>query len=191
MVLLATPVIMLLLLYRLEYSKAVSDTELDFQESLKKAVKAAAHQVTDRSRAEGDPRIHSNNAHDAFKLMLAENLKLDPVSLTPLEGSPLAAEPIYSLVIYNGDGKYENTGAQAAYQYDFNGSSLSSYPLSGVGFPQQFTVSDFGISYGTGGTFDITMETPGCIAVMKIHLKTITTDISPVRWAAAKVHQKT
>ncbi|WP_207641017.1 hypothetical protein [Desulfofalx alkaliphila] len=182
---------MLLLLFRLDYSRAASDTELDFQESLKKAVKAATHQVTDRSRAEGDPRIHSNNAHEAFTSMLADNLKLNPDSLTPLDGSPLAEAPIYSLIIYNGDGKYESTGAQAVYQYDFDGSNLSSYPLSGVGFPQQFTVSDFGISYGTGGTFDITMETPGCIAVMKIKLKTITTDISPVRWAAAKVHYKT
>lgn len=189
LLLLIIPLLIIVFTSRLEYSNVVTSIELDLQESLKKSIKAAANQVTERSQAEGNPRIHSDQAHEAFKVILADNLKLNPVSLAPMPHSPLASPPAYSLVVYNGDNAYGATGARAAYQYEYDGSSLSSYPLSDTGFPQRFTVSESGISYGTGGTFDVVFETPGCVVVLSAELKTITgKTVRPVRWASSSLH---
>jgi len=191
LLLLIAPLILSMIMWRMDYSQAVTHTEIDFNESLKKAVKAAANQVTERSQAEGDPRISSDRAHAAFRAILADNLKLDPVSMAPLSSSPLKAPMRYSLIVYNGDGNYAASGARAAYQYDFDGSTLSSYPLSGLGFPQHFTVSDFNIAYGGGGTFDVILDAPGCVSIAEVNLKTITeTPAKPVRWASAKIHNR-
>ncbi|MTI82364.1 MAG: hypothetical protein FH756_00385 [Firmicutes bacterium] len=185
------PLILSLILWRMDYSQAVTHTEIDFTEGLKKAVKAAANQVTERSQAEGDPRIDSDRAHAAFRAILADNLKLDSGSMAPINNSPLKSPVKYTLVVYNGDDNYIASGAKAVYQYDFDGNTLSSYPLSGSGFPQQFTVTDSGIAYGTGGTFDVVLDAPGCVAVAEVDLKTITdTPAKPVRWASTKIHNR-
>ena len=187
--LLVSIMLVLITVNRIEYNQAVTHIEVDLQETLKKAVKAAAGQVSEKSQANGDPRIESERANEAFRLILAKNLKLNPITLQPQPRSPLTEAPDYKLLVYNGDDAYVATGARAAYLYDFSGGTLSSYPLSGFGFPKQFAVSDFDINYGAGGAFEITFTTPGCIAVLQAGIKSVTgNEIRPVRWAPAAIH---
>lgn len=176
-----------LAVWRVDFGSLVTHAEADFEEGLKRAVKAAAGQVGERSQAEGDPHIVAERAHAAFRKVLADNLALDPATLYPLADSPLAGAPAYSLLIYNGDDEYAAEGCYSAYRYDADGETLSSYPVAGCGRPQSFAVFDLDIAPGSGGVFDVTLDAPGCVAVVKVPLRAQEGDVEVVRWASAKV----
>ncbi|MBO8128261.1 MAG: hypothetical protein H0Z39_03555 [Peptococcaceae bacterium] len=187
--LLVMPLVLAFWVYNFQH-KVLSISAGHVQSALKQAVEAGAGQVTEGSQARGDPRIGTNQAHTAFRAMLAANLKLNPVTLTPEKDSPLASAPSYSFIVYNGDGTLAFTGAQPAYRYDFDGVTLSSYPISGMGFPQTFAISENDIAYGTGGIYQVELDEPGCVALINAGLKGFVRTESPVivRWASAEVH---
>lgn len=83
-------------------------SHLRAQNALDRAVKAAVMKgVTLSSLANDAPYIDSTQAQAAFKVALAENLHLDPVTLAPLDSSGLVAEaPAVQLLVYNGPFPY-------------------------------------------------------------------------------------
>lgn len=178
-----------MMIWRLDLSATVTHTNVDLQEALDRAVKAAAAQVSDRSQAEGNPHIVTAQAHETFRKVLADNLVLSEVTLEPFEGSPLAAAPAYSFVVYNGDEAYAAHGSQGAYRYDFDGRSLSSYPVVGYGVPQCFAVRDLGTDVGAGGVFNVTLDAPGCVVVARAPIKTSQGPVEVIRWASAEIKE--
>lgn len=190
--LVVTVLLLMLLLsaavWQLDLGTAITHTELDLQEAVEQAVRSATNQVTDESQAKGSPRIHTEDAHAAFRLFLAERLALDPTQMSPRQGSPVAGRASYILIVYNGDDFGVHGGAQPAYQYEFDSDNFTSYPLSDLGMPKQFAITEDGIAYGAGGTFDVTLDTPGCIALVKASLRSPaggTVDVT--RWASAVI----
>ncbi|MHB1126953.1 MAG: hypothetical protein ACYC2T_08350 [Bacillota bacterium] len=188
------PVLLTAMLFLIAQTQAVTGADIDLQEGLNSAVKAAAMQVTLDSQAAGTPHINTANAHTAFKYELARNLGLNPTTLVPLPGSMVAEAPDYALVVYNGDGDFVGSGARTAYKYSFQGGLLSSGDLIASGFPQTFSVTDNNISLGTGGSVTVTLgsaveKRPGVLAVVKEKQARIMGkyDMYITRWAAAKV----
>jgi len=169
-----------------EMAHTVGAADIDAQEALTVAVKAAAGCVDELSQASGEPRIDAELAREAFRKALAENLGLDS-ELNPLENSSYKSPPPYKLLIYNGDSKY---GVTRAVLYSFDGTSETYYyGVPGSGFPQEFSVSSGSITAGPGGDFTVKLKSPGVIAVIEIEAEQILGDVPVVieRWASARV----
>jgi hypothetical protein len=81
----------------------VGATGVDIQGAVQRAAKAAVLAgITPESYAAADPRIDPNAALAAARRSLAENLRLDPATLQPREGSWFVDAPQVSLAIANG-----------------------------------------------------------------------------------------
>jgi hypothetical protein len=163
--------------------------DVDLQEALAFAAKAAAGQVAPASQASGTPRVHCARAHAAFRDALARNLGLDPATLAPLSGSQYAAVR-YRLVVYNGLDDYAWEGALGARMYQFDGSgpgTEAGFPYSG--FPAKFAVTGSGVSWGPGGIFTVTLESPGVVVWGEARARRVLGqgDITSQRWAAARI----
>lgn len=169
--------------------QSVTVSDVDLQEAVACAVKAAAMSVSAESQAEGKPRIRSASAHAAFRDALARNMGLDSASLAPLPGSMYANVPRYWLVVYNGYDDYASDGAAGARLYYFNGSAVSESGLSYAGFPASFAVSGSGIVSGPGGTFTVELRSPGVVALVEAEAKKIVGEvpIKAQRWASARI----
>ncbi|MDK2816249.1 MAG: hypothetical protein PWR22_878 [Moorella sp. (in: firmicutes)] len=183
------PVLMLAMAYLADYTQATTESDIDVQRALEMAVRAAAMQVTPDSQANGQPRINTAAAHAVFRRKLAENLGLDPNTLTPLKGSAMKTRPDYVLVVYNGDDAYAAGGAQAAYKYVFSGGSLGGGVMAAAGFPYIFGITSSDVLPSGGGTLQTSLDMPGVVAVINTSVNKILgkTSITPVRWAAAKI----
>lgn len=188
-VLITAPLLLTALVSASGIYTAVYTADVDAQEALAFAVKAAAMQVLPAAQAAGDRHISSSGAHAAFRAALAANMGLDPSTLQPLSGSPYASAPKYWLVVYNGDDTYSAQGALGARLYSFNGSAVteSAFPYSG--FPACFAVSDSGIVSGSGGTRTVRLETQGAVALIEVTARRVLGEgtITSKRWAAARV----
>lgn len=104
--LIAVPALIIVLAFSYELTE-LSHTAEWFQEGLNRSTKAAAFQVTAPSYAVGVPSIDPVVAEDAFRAILAHNLYLNPVDLTPLPGNGRIAEsPTYTLFVHNGPYPY-------------------------------------------------------------------------------------
>lgn len=170
--------------------QSVTVSDVDLQEAVACAVKAAAMSVSAESQAEGKPRIRSASAHAAFRDALARNMGLDPATLVPLPGSMYAAAPRYWLVVYNGYDDYAaSDGAEGARLYCFNGSTVSESGMAFFGFPAFFAVSSSGIVQGSGGVFTVELRSPGAVALVEAEAKKIVGDVSirAQRWASARI----
>lgn len=168
---------------------SVSVSDVDLQEAVACAAKAAAMSVEPASQAAGTPRVATALAHSAFRSELARNMGLDPATLAPLPGSFYARAPRYWLVVYNGYEDYSPRGAYGARLFYFDGSAVSEQALPASGFPASFAISPSGVSPGSGGTYAVTLESPGAVALVEAEAKKIVGDV-PVkaqRWAAARV----
>lgn len=169
--------------------QSVTVSDVDIQEAVASAAKAAAMSVSTKSQADGKPRIRSAAAHAAFRDALARNMGLDPTGLVPLSGSMYAEAPQYWLVVYNGYDDYASDGAKGACLYWFDGSVVRESSLSYTGFPVSFSVSSSGIVRGAGGTFTVELNSPGVVALVEAEAKKIIGDV-PIRaqrWAAARI----
>lgn len=177
------------LVFSVNYVQAVTESDIDVQRGLEQAVKAAALVVTDDSRASGRPKIHTAKAHEVFREVLAANLGLDKDTLSPLPSSIMKNAPNYVLVIYNGTDDFSGGGALRACKYRFNGGELSEEYLDGAGFPYRFGVTPDDVIAGGGGTYSVTLDMPGAVAVIKASVvKVFGRDpILPERYAAAKL----
>jgi len=167
--------------------QAVTGADIDLQRAVELAAKAATMQVTEKSQAEGKPSIGATSAHLAFRSILAENIGLN-ADMTPKAGSMAGVAPDYVLVIYNGDNTFAPE-APAGYKYSFINGVLTEQAIAGSGFPVTFSVDKGSITAGTGGVIEVTLQSPGAIAVANYTSIEIVGNktVEPVRWAAARV----
>ncbi|MGB9886802.1 MAG: hypothetical protein ACPLRW_07390 [Moorellales bacterium] len=168
---------------------SVTSSDIDLQEAAAFAAKAAATMVGPGSQAAGAPRIRAADAHQAFRRVLADNLGLDPSTMSGLSGSFFAGAVRYWLVVYNGDDQFASEGAVGARLYWFDGSAVTETGLSYSGFPAAFAVGPAGITQGAGGVYSVELDSPGVVALVEADVKRVAGDV-PMRvqrWAAARV----
>lgn len=101
-VLILAPVLWLVALSTLHFPAFVAAKGVDIRGAVQRAAKAGAYQITAASYAEANPRIDPAAAGAAAQQYLAENLRLDPITLAPQAGSWLSAAPVVQLQIANG-----------------------------------------------------------------------------------------
>lgn len=167
------------LLNRTETS-AVAHT--DVRQALETAVKAAAFRVTPQSQADGAPDLDPAAAHAAFREALAANLGLDPATLAPLAGSPLARLE-YALAV--------QTRAGATVFAGGSGAAPSSCWTAG-GLPAAFSLgAGAEVVRGTdpGRPVHLTLDMPGAVAAVAVEPLPLAgrKSTAAFRWAAAKV----
>lgn len=155
----------------------------DLQGALDSAVRASASCVDELSQANDDIRIDPIEADAAFRYELSRNLGLDESTLTPLANSGIAESPAYQLVIINGTNPYVSEG----YVITYDGGYSTVDILTGS-LPVNCGVSDSGVDVGGVGTYQTTLNAPGCVAVVKAKTKAVmSSDYENVRWAAARI----
>ena len=109
-VLILVPVMVLVLV--LSYDTAdLTHTGSWFQESINRATKAAAFQITGISYASGAPQIDPPTAEDRFREILAQNMHLNPVTLEP-QNDRVKTTPTYALLVFNGPFPQSYTNAE-------------------------------------------------------------------------------
>ena len=128
------PMLMAIITASIEITDTVTVADVDVQDSLASACKAAAGQISDASQANATPRIDSANALAAFEGSLEYNLRLDS-TMTPLPNTHYLNPPRFWLLIYNGYSDYAYDGADLADYYYFDGTNLSSESISASGLP--------------------------------------------------------
>lgn len=165
-------------------------SDINLQESLEIAAKAAANQVNPQSEASGDPRIDPDKAHNTFKKFLARNLGLNENTLEPLPGSSVK-RPDYTLAVYNIDNTYSSTGAVAGKLYKFQNGSLTTLQYTPSGNPYMFGINDAEVTPGVAGVFNCTMDRPAVIASLSTELNRMmgTGQIVINRWVPAKIEK--
>lgn len=173
-------------------TQAVTNADYDLKDSLEAAVKAANYQVALPSQAAGDARVHADNAHAAFRRVLADTLRLDPGTLAPGEKSHLRSKPQYILVVYNGDNAYASSGAPGSRIYRFDGGTLQQHGMMDLGFPCVFSIRDYGdidqAGFG-GAAARVTLRGPGCVAWMRADIRRMigSGDMRATRWMASEI----
>ncbi len=180
--------LMLIITASIEITDTVTVADVDVQENLASACKAAASQISDASQANATPRIKDANAVNAFESSLEYNLRLDS-TMTPLPNTHYLSPPQFWLLIYNGDSDFASDGANLVDYYYFDGTNLNTEPLSAPsGFPAVFYASTTGVNT-SGGAFEVTLNTPGVVAVIQIQKKNVlgSTPVVTQRWAAARI----
>jgi hypothetical protein len=182
------PMLMLIITAGIEITDTVTVADVDLQESLASACKAAATQISDASQADGTPRINDARAVAAFETSLEYNLRLDS-TLTPLPNTHYLSPPQFWLLIYNGDSNFAYDGASLANYYYFDGANLNTEsPPAASGFPAAFYASATGVN-NSGGAYEVTLKTSGVVAVIQIEKKRVLGSVPVVaqRWAAARI----
>lgn len=158
-------------------------SSVDLQGAIDSALRASASRVDKKSQANADTRIDPVSADATFRHELARNLGLDDATLIPLVDSGIAEPPAYQLVIINGTNKYMPEGYVVTYDGGYSAVEISTGDL-----PVKCGVSDSGINVGGNGTYQTTLDAPGCVAVVKIKAKAVlTSDYENVRWGAARI----
>ncbi|SMB96518.1 hypothetical protein SAMN00808754_1523 [Thermanaeromonas toyohensis ToBE] len=186
--LLLVPMLLLAMEGMVNLNTAVTVSDVDLQEAVAFAVKAAAMQVTPASQASGHPRINAERAHAAFREILAKNLGFDPNTMVPLPGLSYASVR-YTLVVYNGYDDYVFENAPGAKAFRFDGAVGTEYGFPYSGFPATFTVTPADILWGSAGGRMVTLPSPGAVAVVEAEAKKIlgVGTLRTVRWAAARI----
>ncbi|GBF32818.1 hypothetical protein DCCM_1014 [Desulfocucumis palustris] len=201
---LALGTVMIIFVAAIRLSHMVTGADIDLQEAVADACKAAAQQVEPRSEADGYPLIETEKAHDAFRYVLALNLNLDETTLEPRANSMVKNTPGYNFIVYNGFDYYEDetyiggpggelasTGAKAYTQYIFSGGALSRDDSPDPGFipnlpgnwPRTFNINN------AGGSMVFRVELPNCgvVAVVNADLVEVLgkDPVNATRWASA------
>ncbi len=158
-------------------------SSIDLQGAVDSAARACASCVDVESQANADIRINPIEADAAFRYELARNLGLDESTLAPLANSGVSEAPAYQLAIINGTNPYVSEGYIITYDGGYSTVEITTGSL-----PVNCGVSDSGVDVGGTGTYQTTLNAPGCVAVVKIKTKAIlTADYENVRWAAARI----
>ncbi|MBE0467706.1 MAG: hypothetical protein IBX71_10865 [Candidatus Desulforudis sp.] len=150
-----------------EHPRWVHGADPDLGRTVAEAARFAAMSVDARSQAHGDPRIDPERAHKSFQRFLSRNVRL-----SRLDG--------YILVVHNGPNGF---GFPEAREYVWEGGTVSvaDRPFS----DGAFGVGDFYIAPGAGER-SVTLDGPGCVAVVRGKVTPTVGEPAPViRWAAA------
>ena len=158
-------------------------TSIDLQQAVDSAVRAGAMCVDNEAQANMDIRVDPEQADAAFRKVLALNLGLDETTLAPEANSGVAETPIYQLVIVNGTNPYVAEG-----QVVTSDGGYSTVDIETGVLPVSCGVSDSGISVGGAGDRQLTLVSPGCVAVVVVKMKAVmTADYDIVRWSSARI----
>jgi hypothetical protein len=176
-----------LIIASIEIADTVTVADVDVQDSLASACKAAAGQICDASQANATPRINSANALAAFEGSLEYNLRLDS-TMIPLPNTHYLDPPRFWLLIYNGYSDYTYAGADLADYYYFDGTNFKSESISASGLPATFYAAGTGINTSSGD-YQVNLTSPGVVAVLAIQKKNVLGDVPVIatRWAAARI----
>ena len=176
--LLFIPLLVLGMLYTTDHAETVFHYDIDIQQAVTDATRAAAFTVDPLSQANANPMIVPDEAYLIFKKVLAQNLNLDEVTLKPKSGSALTKEPEYYFIVFNGENEF---GLPEGVCYP------SGITIDG-NLPKDFQISEAGIIPDGMGNIVARLDRPGCVAMVKCTVKSITgKDSTGVRWVAAKV----
>lgn len=183
---LMVPLLMTIMVGTIQFTNTVGASDVNIQESTVNAARGSAGAMNTIAQADGLIRINTTLAHDNFQAHLCNSFGLNS-DLTP--DNEAYSTPEYWLLVYNGYNDY--SGCSQAILYHYDKTSLTTADLSGMasGFPATFSVSDAGITVGSGGTHNVTLETPGVIAVIKIDNANVVnkTTTTVLRWASARI----
>lgn len=177
------PVIIFTCISAIEMTNVVQTGDMDLQEGIVLATKAAAERVNMPLHAQGIFQISPDEAESSYREVLARNIGLDENILVPTTKAYSSA-PKYCLLVYNGT----STGATANKKFNFNGTNTTSTVFSQTGFPKTFIINGLDIVVGSGKG-SITLTEPGVIAVVEIDQKDLLAenDCTLTRWAAARI----
>lgn len=172
-----------ILVYGVETNSKITASDVVTQQAIDQAARAAAMSVNEKSQAEGEPMVDPEMAIERFKTEFARNLRLDEDTMEPLSGSRLAEEPMFQLVIVNGDNPYTESG----YAYTYDG-GMDEETLTFSDLPVSLYLTDDGISLSSGEVESV-FTRPGCAVFVKAKAKNLfndkTTEVT--RWAAARI----
>ncbi len=186
LILLAIPVFVWAILVNLDHSSAVGSSDINIQQAVTQGVRAGTMCVNKASQAYDEPLVEGDTAHMVFRQILARNLGLDLLTLEPLTGTGIKDIPEYTFIVYNGsDNPYGVAPALKYSTYDQEGTAIEH-----DGFPQSFAIYPDDIILGSGD-LSTTLDSPGCVAVVKTKVANIGPGESEtVRWAAARIYKK-
>jgi hypothetical protein len=186
------PLFLMAITVGIEMTDTVTVSDINVQDSLASACKAAAGQIIDAAQANGTPRIDSQNALNEFETSLEENLGLGNGSngspMMPIANSHYTGTPQAWLVVYNGDSNYAPEGDECDY-WSISGSTATPESIQAPsGFPATFYVTDTGINTSSG-VYEVTLNSPGVAAVIQIQKVQILGNVPVVvsRWASARI----
>jgi len=195
--LLFIPLLVVIYVNGMVSTQAVAIANIDLQDTVERAARASAYQVTEDSEAVGQPRINTSNpdhptAQQVFQSKLAGELGLDSSTLQPLEGSAVKSVS-YVLVVYNVDNQYVSGGSELCRKYVFSGGSMHTTDMFPIGNPSTFAVTANDILLSTSGLAVTTLERPGVIALVNASMSGVGETNPGIlsRWCTAKVVSST
>ena len=187
------PVLIMLMIVSIEATDTVTVSDINVQDGLASACKAAAGQIIDTAQANGTPRIDSANALTEFETSLEENLGLGNGSngqvMAPITNSHFMGTPQTYILVYNGYNDYAANGGDECDYYSIAGSSVTPESIAApTGFPATFYISSTGINTSSG-TYKVVLNSPGVIAVIQVQKVQIIGNVPVVvnRWASARI----
>lgn len=177
------PVIFFSAISAIEMTNMVQAGDMDIQEGMVVATKAAAERVDMGLHAQGIFQVNPDSAIDTYRKTIARNIGLNENTLVPLTKNYKSA-PKFCMLVYNGT----TTGATANKKYVFNGTTTTSSSFAQTGFPKTFIINGLDVVIGSGKG-SITLTEPGVIVIMQIEQKNLLddTDRTLSRWAAARI----
>lgn len=179
------PIIIFACISTIEMTNVVQAGDMDIQEGVVLASKAATEQVDMNLHAQGIFQISPDRAINTFRKELSRNVGLNETTLAPMTEA-YTSTPKYCVLVYNGT----VAGDTANKLYVFDGSTTTYSTPAITGFPQSFVIDGDGLNILAGsGTGAITLTEPGVIAVIKIDQKDLLADsnLTLTRWAAATI----
>jgi Flp pilus assembly protein TadG len=187
------PILIMLMIVNIEATDTVTVSDINVQDGLASACKAAAGQIIDAAQANGTPRINSANALNEFETSLEENLGLGNGSngqiMMPVTNSHFMGTPQVYFLAYNGYNDYTANGGDECDYWSITGSDATPESITTpAGFPATFYVTDTGINTSSG-TYKVVLNSPGVIAVITIQKVLIMGNVPVVvnRWASARI----
>lgn len=146
-----------------EHPRWVHGSDIDLGRTVAEAARFAAMAVDERSQAFGHPCVRPEQAHTNFQRYLRENTRL-------------SRNQEYQLIVYNGQNDF---GFPEMTLYE-NEVKVGDFNSDGV-----FELTDY---YPDAAARSVTLESPGCIAIVKAEVQpTVGTPEQAVRWASAEV----
>jgi Flp pilus assembly protein TadG len=177
------PLLIIILVGTMEVSRVAQASDVKLQQALDNALRAAASCVDKTSQANNDMRIDPARADALFRKVIADNLGLDETTLAPLANSGVATVPAYQLAVVNGTNPY----VAEAYIVTCDGSCSATETSTG-NLPVTVGVSESGVNIGGAGEYMTTLKSPGCVAVIKVQMKAVTSrGFEVVRWGASRI----
>lgn len=178
------PVLLGFMYVSLEHTRIVYGSDVDLQQAVEDAVRAAAMSVDAVSQAHAVYLIDPDKAHEMFRYTLAYNLGLEPTTLAPQQNTGLVESPSYVLLIYNGNNEY---GVSACRKYTSTNPYGTDLVCDEVAFPKEVAIGS-DIVFGSGELSTV-LESPSCVALVEAKMTDIITGENAVvsRWATGRI----